>query len=74
MAILKKQLAEQEAEEAKEAAKDPYEGYLNPKNKTFTYEEIKGKFPEGIKGDSKEWYMSDAEFEQVMGLNKGAYT
>jgi len=26
---------------------------------------LKGKFPEGVKGDCKELYLSDAEFETI---------
>jgi len=56
-----------------EESKDPFDGFMNPKDKTFTYVELKGKFPEGVKGDMKEWYLADAEFEQVIGMNKDAY-
>jgi len=33
-------------------------------------DDIKGKFPAGIKGDSKEFYLSDAEFQEVIGMTK----
>ena len=73
MAILRKEFDHAEAMKAVEESKDEFEGFLNPKDKTFAYEDIKGKFPDGIKGNSKEWYMSDEEFEKVMGVNKAAY-
>ena len=68
-------LPNEAAEELKkaEAEKDPFEGFLNPKDKAFPYAELKGQFPEGVKGDSKEWYLSDAEFETVMGMDKAKY-
>ena len=73
MAKLKAEFEAAEELKKKEESKDPFEGFLNPKDKVFTYEEIKGKFPEGIKGNMKEWYMTDEEFEKVMGMNKDKY-
>lgn len=73
MAALRKEFEAQEAMKVAEESKDQFEGFLNPKDKTFTYEEIKGKFPEGIKGNAKEWYLSDAEFEQHIGMTKDAF-
>ena len=70
---MRREFEAQEEIKKKESERDPFEGYLNPANKVFTYDEIKGKFPEGIKGDMKEWYMTDDEFEKVMGMNKTAY-
>jgi hypothetical protein len=73
MALLKKEFERAEEIKKAEAEKDPFEGCVNPKDKVFTYAEIKGLFPEGVKGDMKEWYMADAEFETVMGMNKAKY-
>ena len=63
------------AEEMAKAAaeKDPFEGFLNPKENVFPYAELKGAFPKGVKGNAKEWYMSDEEFTQVMGMDKAKY-
>merc|ERR1712110_792562 len=47
LAILRKEFEAAEAIKAAEEAKDPFEGKLNPATTTFTYEELKGKFPEG---------------------------
>ena len=73
MAILKKEFEAAEELKKAEAEKDPFEGFLNPKDKAFPYAELKGQFPAGVKGDSKEWYLSDAEFETVMGMDKAKY-
>jgi hypothetical protein len=73
MALLKKEFEAAEELKKAEAEKDPFEGFLNPKDKALPYAELKGQFPEGVKGDSKEWYLSDAEFETVMGVDKAKY-
>jgi len=43
---------------------------LRPEEKSFPYAELKGLWPEGVRHDSKEWYISDAEFPEVMGMTK----
>ena len=73
MAAMRKEFAQAAAMQAAEEAKDPFEGFLNPKDKTFAYEDIKGKFPDGIKGDKKEAYLSDADFEKVMGMGRAPF-
>jgi hypothetical protein len=49
---------------AASAAANPYGKYLNGDETKFTYEQLKGQFPDGVKPDCKEKYLSDAEFEQ----------
>ena len=61
MAANRTAVAAQESKAA-EAKENPFKGFLNPAENVFTMEDIKGKWPKGIKGDSKEWYLSDAEF------------
>ena len=45
--------------------------------KTYTYAELKDKksseLPSDVKGDKREQYLSDAEFEKVFGMNKSAF-
>lgn len=38
---------------------NPFKGLLDPATNKFPYSELKGKFPEGVKGDRKEAYLSD---------------
>lgn len=64
----------QEEEKAEHAAENPFEGFLNPATNVFTMADIVDKFPKGIKGNSKEMYLSDAEFETVFGMNKAAWS
>lgn len=45
LAIMRKEFEAQEAMKAAEEAKDPFDGFINPKEKTFPYEELKSKFP-----------------------------
>ena len=42
MAKLRAEFEAAEEMKKKEESKDPFEGFLNPKDKVFTYEEIKG--------------------------------
>lgn len=51
----------------------PFAGFLDPATTTFTYEEIKGKWPKGIKGDAKEMYLSDEEFMKYLKMDKAAW-
>ena len=62
------------AAKVEDAKSNPFKGFLNPEENVFTYDEIKGKWPKGIKGDSKEFYLSDAEFETVLGMTKAAWS
>lgn len=73
MELLRKEFEAAEEIKRLESLKDPFEGFLNPKDKTFTHDELNKKFPEGVKGDAKEWYMADDEFERVMGMPKDKY-
>lgn len=70
--------ANRTAEAKKEAAAadaidNPFKGFLNPAENVFTMEDLKGKWPKGIKGDKKEWYLSDAEFESVLKMTKAEW-
>lgn len=71
---VEKQEAQKAAEEKKQHDKDhPFEGFLDPETNTIAYEDLKGKFPKGVKGNMKEFYLSDEEFEKVLGMNKAAW-
>jgi len=61
------------AEEEAKANKDPFEGYLDPKTNKFKYEDLKGKFPDGVRPDSKPAYLSDEEFEAVFKMKRDAF-
>jgi len=62
------------AEEAKtEAAKTPFDGYLDPKTNKFDYETLKSSFPKGVKPDAKEYYLSDDEFKTVFGMDMNEF-
>ena len=59
------------AEESKEH--DEFAGFLDPKTNQFPYSELKGAFPEGVKGNKKEYYLSEAEFEEVFKMPRSKY-
>lgn len=65
----------QAAEESKSAAGsgDVFEGFLDPKTNKFSYDDLKAGVPKGVKGTHKPHYLSDAEFEKVMGMKHDAY-
>lgn len=42
--------------------------YLDPKSNKFSYEHLKGQFPEGIDPTRKEAYLSDEDFTKVFGM------
>lgn len=71
MANQNKMMAQVSADLEKKA--NPFKGFLNPEDTVFTMDEIKGKWPKGIKGDAKEFYLADAEFEAVLGMTKEAW-
>lgn len=71
--ILKKANMQQAAAIQEKKAEGAFAGFLDPATTTFTYEEIKGKWPKGIKGDAKEMYLSDAEFMQYLKMDKSAW-
>jgi len=52
------------------ASKDPFEGFKDPKTNKFPYDELKGAFPEGVKPDKKEDYLTDEEFVTVFKVNR----
>lgn len=61
-----REIARKKEEAAKANAPDETWGkYLNGNEKKFTYEELNGKFPEGVKPDAKEAYLTDEEFQTV---------
>lgn len=64
-------MAAEEAKAVVEAAvanANPFEGFLDPNTNKFTYEVLKSSFPEGIKPTGKEFYLSDEEFAQHIGM------
>jgi hypothetical protein len=71
--IAKAAAAEKAEEEAKEAAKDIFEGFLDPKTNKFPYDDLKDKFPKGVLGKKKEYYLSEEEFEKVFSMKKVDY-
>lgn len=50
-------------------AANPFEGYLDPKTNKFPYDVLKSSFPEGVKGNRKEYYLSDEEFQEVFKMS-----
>lgn len=50
-----------------------FDGFLDPATNKFTYEQLKGQFPAGVKGTMKEYYLSDEEFKKVMGTTVEDY-
>jgi hypothetical protein len=73
LATLKKQ-SQLSAEENKAAAElSAFGGFLDPKTNKFTYDQLKGAFPQGVKGSHKEYYLSDADFAKIIGMNVEAY-
>lgn len=58
-------------EESKE--NEEFAGFLDPKTNTFPYSELKGAFPQGVKGNKKEYYLSEAEFEEVFKMPRSKY-
>mmetsp|Transcript_6949 Transcript_6949/g.8354 ORF Transcript_6949/g.8354 Transcript_6949/m.8354 type:complete len:131 (-) Transcript_6949:229-621(-) len=50
------------------ALADPFEGHLDPASNKFPYEVLKSSFPEGVPPTKKEYYLSDEEFVQHLGM------
>jgi len=71
--IERKAKLSEEQKVAEKAAKGPYEGYLDPATTHFSYEELKGSFPQGVKHDAKEQYLADDEFQTVFGMSKADF-
>jgi len=45
-----------------------FEGFKDPNTTKFPYEELKDKFPEGVKPNKKEWYLSEEEFQKLFRM------
>jgi len=71
--IAKAAAAAQAAEEAKEASKDIFEGFLDPKTNKFPLDELKSSFPKGVFGKKKEYYLSDEDFEATFSMKMAEY-
>lgn len=72
--LVERQEEEKKAEEKATFEKEnPFVGFLDPNTNVFAYEDLKGKFPNGVKGNMKEQYLSDEEFEKVLGMSKAAW-
>ena len=68
--------AEEESKQAavaQAAASDPFAGKLDPATNKFTYEVLKSSFPPGVVGNKKEYYLSDEEFTQYIGMSKAEW-
>mgnify|MGYP001946573120 CR=1 FL=1 len=59
---------EKKSEEAAQAAKSPFDGYLDPKTNKFPYAQLKTEFPKGVKPTAKEYYLTDEEFLEVLKM------
>jgi hypothetical protein len=46
---------------------------LDPATNKFPYEQLKGQFPQGVKGSMKEYYLSDTDFTKIMGMSVADY-
>ena len=68
-------VAERTVEESKVAAaaaavaNDAFAGQLDPASNKFTYEVLKSSFPPGVAATKKEYYLSDEEFNTVIGMS-----
>ena len=71
-----RQAAQEESKQAaatQAAANDPFAGKLDPATNKFTYEVLKSSFPPGVAGTKKEYYLSDEEFAQYIGMPKAEW-
>jgi hypothetical protein len=50
-----------------------FEGHLDPETNKFDYDVLKTSFPEGVKPDCKEAYLSDAEYSQIIGMGRDEF-
>lgn len=55
-------------EHAKPVSANPFDGFLDPTTNKFAFADLKGQFPAGVKGNKKEAYLTDQEFETVFKL------
>ena len=47
--------------------------FLDPETNVMKLEDLKGKFPEGVKPDAKEQYLSAEEFQAVFNMDKDSF-
>jgi len=52
---------------------DRQKQYLDPEGSKFDYAELNGKFPEGVDPTRKEAYLTDAQFQEVLGMSPAAF-
>jgi len=50
-----------------------FEGFKDPKTTKFPYEDLKDKFPEGVKPNKKEYYLSEEEFQKLFEMSFDEY-
>lgn len=65
---------EEEKKEEATASENHFNNYLNPNENKFSYEDLNGKFPKGVKPDRKEAYLSDAEFQEVLKMTREEFS
>jgi len=56
-----------------EEVKEEASKYLDPKEHSFSYEDLKGAFPEGVDPTKKEAYLNEEDFKIVFGMSKDAF-
>ncbi len=49
------------------------QSYLNPADNSFSFEELKAKFPAGVDPSKKEEYLSNSEFVTLFGVDKATF-
>ncbi len=47
--------------------------FLDPATNSFSYEALKGAFPEGVDPTRKEAYLSEEDFHKVFNMTKDAF-
>lgn len=47
---------------------NPFDGFKDPSSAKFALADLQGKFPEGVKSDKKEYYLSDADFQEAFKM------
>jgi hypothetical protein len=50
-------------------AKEEASKWLDPKTNKFPYDQLNGKFPEGVDPTRKEAYLNDQQFKEVLGVD-----
>lgn len=62
---------EKKAEDAQAVINNnPFKGMLDPATNKFPYEMLKTSFPEGVPPTKKEYYLSDEEWDKIIGKSK----